>query len=375
MLQLRDAVRAAPSDALLASLVGASAKGTPQELQAPTASESSASLTPVVHGRDERQAPPQHPQARPASSASDAATALRRAGIAASSLPSAEKTPSGPVPFNAVEPDLQWYEGHLFYARKVSSFFVNPQGFLSRAKVFNGQFASETQELKDRIERRETPKSMSAFHNCLFPKITATGLILAADVLEFFRSSVPPIQLPSAEESLAKFVFTRCGPVMDDAYVSYVGATAALESLLTGNDRDEVLRRCFQLCDPGHTGYILKSTLRSLPATELAATEGASSASFVNPELNYIIAQALWRAFGRIAKQEEEKAASAKGKGKGGKKGGKKGGGAVAVGGMRQFHINYHEFVTTMDEDPYVASSFFPFIIKMIPTLQSQQKK
>lgn len=423
VMQLRDTVRAASaSDHYLASLVGPAALPHAKAVAAATAATAAAAaadadatqMAPApapaaatagtstgasgAHAATTTSAcqhpPPRSLATRPASAGDCLGiSALRRAGIAtmppANAQPSQDQAcsssfaPSAYVPVHAVEPDLQWYEGHFFYARKVTNFFMNTANILSRTKTFSGNLASETQELKDRIERKETPNAMKTFHSSLLPKVNPTGLILISDVLEFYRSSLPPMQQAAAEETLTRFVAGgKCGPVTDDVCIPYVTATLALENLLTGTDRDEVMKACFTLCDPGRTGYILKSTLRALPGSELAppplppvvsssSSSGTAADQAMNPEFNYLIAQALWRAFASIAKKEEENAANSKGK-KGKKGGGKKGAGPAA-GGMKQFHINYHEFVTAVDTDPYVAASFFPYMIKIEPTLPSQR--
>ena len=367
VLQLRETVASAPSEAFLASLV---ASAVSSSLPPQPTSAVDLGGEPPAHPQQQLQARPaatplslaQRPQSAPVET-----SALRRAGVtlqppSSSSLLSCHAAAvSTSVPTSAADPDLGWFQGHYYYARKVSNFFCTPATILSRSKTFNGQFASQTQELKDRIEKKETPKSMKAFHSSLFNKVSPIGLISISEVVDFFRSSLPPMQVAAADEYLMRFATLRCGPVFDESFVAYVDVSAALEELLTGKTKDAVMLRCFQLCDPGRTGYILKSTLRALPATEEA--EGGATTDF-----HYLIAQALWRAFGKIAKAEEDKAQSGKGKGKG-KKGGKGGKGGASVGGMKQFHISYDEFVKAMEDDPYVASSFFPFIIKIAPSL------
>jgi hypothetical protein len=129
-----------------------------------------------------------------------------------------------------------------------------------------------------------------------------------------------------------------------------------------------IVRRCFDLCDVTHCGYILKDVLRQFRDEDRIVSLAAApppGALLPPPGLTYLIVKGAWRVFERIALAEEEKVRNGGGKGKKGK--GKKGNsnGPVTVPGKRQFHMSFAEFSNGMKDDPHMVLCFLPYAIEV----------
>jgi hypothetical protein len=349
------------------------------------------------------------------------------------------------------EPSLSWFESHYFYAKaggsgsepaasgkkgkkksgsvtsgtfslgddaagggSSSAFFQQVLGTRKIAS-YVGEYAQSMHEIRQAYDGNACPPSLTKMCSSLIYKADERGMIGFADVVAFLVDLVPPPAAATFITTCKNFLQVVGGQTVvqggsGSAVVPPSGASSlppavasaawvhwrlpfpklynTFEAFFVTSLSPLIIRRCFDLCDVTHCGYILKDVFRqfrdeermsslaasvatSLPpaaptAASITITNGVSSGAVVlpPPALSYLVVKGAWRVFEKIALEEEEKARNAGGK-KGKKAKPKKGAtGPVTVPGKRQFHISFKEFASAISEDPHIAIAFLPHAIE-----------